>query len=564
MSERSTFDSFEQRLAGELERYVAAAVDPTPAAEIAAVAMRPRTLVGRARNLSRPRRFLLLGLAAALLVPAAYIGASNLRPPAPDQANLVEPLPTDQPRSTSVPSPRGPSGSVSVFVRRDDGPGTGVSVFAVRPDGGEVLVRKVPDSIVPGRGTLGEWGAVSESGWLALGVEVNGGPWPMVLADLGNKDAAPWVIDEASLGAIGPRWGPTGLVAADTGSNGGSVVIADPEAHTTRIVSMRGGLVGGGPTIVWSADGSGIVGSASSGAYDTVPIDGSDPRPGVSGVFDPRGTYGPGLAELRLCAAGTGCQGGDDGRIERIEIDGSATTIWQKSGSDRALAASFGSRAGEYWLSVDHDNGRQVALVHLQDGRLVTVATVNRDVDWKYVDAPTEAPDGSAVAVGVVKVGDKLATILVPLGGAPPTLYRGNFVGFVDGAALAAIATGDLGTPAVAMPAAGRAYALPSIDELIAVELRLNQGRTVLGKASHDATDGDTDRRVLEVARDKPGGQLYLDCLGPSSVTVTAGDHSATSPCLSAGSNVSSIYASGPITVSASGDTAWRVVIYAP
>jgi virginiamycin B lyase len=83
MNDRPTFDPFERRLAAEFERFVQPAIDPKPIHEIAEAAMRPRDLVVRARNLSRPRRLLLLGIAAALLVPATYIGASLLRPPTP-------------------------------------------------------------------------------------------------------------------------------------------------------------------------------------------------------------------------------------------------------------------------------------------------------------------------------------------------------------------------------------------------------------------------------------------------------------------------------------------------
>ena len=221
----------------------------------------------------------------------------------------------------------------------------------------------------------------------------------MLLLDLRDEQSTPWEIHDANLGGIGPSWGPTGLVAASLGGNGDGVVVADPKTHTTRIVSMRGGLVGGGPYIVWSADGSGIVGSTESGAYDVVPVDGGDARPGVGGVFDPRGEYGPGLAELRICEPDTNCPGVADGRIERVDLDGSAKTIWQQEGNDRALATGFGSRADEYWLSVDHDQGRQVALVHLHDGHQDTVAIIPRDAAWQCVGAPTQTPDGSAVVV---------------------------------------------------------------------------------------------------------------------------------------------------------------------
>ena len=162
-------------------------------------------------------------------------------------------------------------------------------------------------------------------------------------------------------------------------------------------------------------------------------------------------------------------------------------------------------------------------------------------------------------------MGDKPAALLVPLSGDPPTVHIGQFAGFVDRAAAAAFVTRGPWTPAATMPAAGAAYALPSIDELIAAEQGLNPGRTVLGKASHDAVDGATDRRTFEVPRDRLGaGLAYLDCLGPSSMTVSSGANTTTSPCLRAGSYVFTTDATGPITVSASGDTAWRVVIYSP
>ena len=134
-------------------------------------------------------------------------------------------------------------------------------------------------------------------------------------------------------------------------------------------------------------------------------------------------------------------------------------------------------------------------------------------------------------------MGDKPAAVLVPLSGAPPTFHTGQFAGFVDRAAAVAFVIREPWTPAATMPAAGAAYALPSLDELIAAEQGLNPGRTVLGKASREAVDGDTIRRTFEVTRDKPGaGSAYLDCIGPSSVTVSSGANTTTSPCLRAGS----------------------------
>ena len=56
MTDRSTFDAFEQRIAAELDRYVEPAVDPKPATEIAEAAMQPRGLTGRARKRLARRR----------------------------------------------------------------------------------------------------------------------------------------------------------------------------------------------------------------------------------------------------------------------------------------------------------------------------------------------------------------------------------------------------------------------------------------------------------------------------------------------------------------------------
>lgn len=571
MTERSTFDAFERRLAAEFEAYVELATDPRPTTEIAKMAMQPRGLAVRARNASGRRRILLLGIAAAFLVPAAYIGAGGLRPAVPDQATRVQPSsPTDVP-ATALPSIATSSAFVSIFVRRDDGPEPGISVFAVRPDGHEALVRKVPDSILSGSGTLAQGGTVSESGWIAIGVENSGGPWPMILIDLRDPNSQPWVINEANLGGIGPHWGPTGLIAASAvdptqpTSISGDVVIADPDTHVARTISMQGhGLIGGGPSIVWTADGSGIAAANAGGTYDIIPIDGSDPRPGVGEVFDPRGNVGPGLAGLQICSPGAKCAGRNDGRIERTGNAGSATTIWRQTGSDRALAAGFGRAAGEYWLTLDHDAGRQVALVHVQDGRQDGVATINRGAAWQGLGAPVEAPDRSAAEL-FIDVGAKPAAVVLPLDGEPPTFHTGQFAGFVDRAASAVFGGGSYGPPPDAMPAAGEPFALASLDQLIAAELALNPGRTVIGKAAGDAVSGQADVRTFTVTRDRPGaGEAYLDCSGPSSVSVTSGLNSVVSPCLAAGANVGTIDASGPITVRASGDTSWRVVLYTP
>jgi hypothetical protein len=479
------------------------------------------------------------GLAAAFLVPVAYVGILATQTPEPQQTS-----------------------DVAIFVRREESPRPGIAIVAVRPDGEESVVRRLPDSVAP-EGKLGDWGAVSRAGWIAIGVENYGGPWPMILVDLRDRDAEPWVVNEASLGAVGPRWGPNGLIAADGGGMS-SVVIVDPE---TRVVTRsRQAMVGGGPSIVWSADGSGLVRRSSDGGYEVVPLDGGSPIPGVGQVLEPYGAYGPGMATLRICMPGWHeCSGDADGRVERVEADGSARTIWKQDGRDRALGARFGDEAHEYWLTLDHDQGRQASFFHVAGDDTVALTTVARAADWMDIGPPTEAADGSALVVRITKGDYSSAAIVVPADGMPATLHTGSFAGFVDGVSAAGLTGGAWAAPTTRMPTVGQAYRLPSLEELIDAELEMNPRREVLGTASHDAVDGDTEVRSVEVPWSGGTGEVYLDCLGPSSATVAGGGRSATSPCLTTGSYIVSIGGDGaPLTVSASGDTTWRVVVYSP
>jgi hypothetical protein len=143
-----------------------------------------------------------------------------------------------------------------------------------------------------------------------------------------------------------------------------------------------------------------------------------------------------------------------------------------------------------------------------------------------------------------------------------PTVHRDVSVGFIDASSLPGT-TSFSGEP-VSLPATGVAYQLPALAELVASEQRLNPGRVVLGSASHDAIAGDTAVTTVGVPRTAAGsGEVYLDCIGPSNVTVTGANGTITSPCLSAGSYGGPVGA-GTVTVTAAGDTSWRVVIYSP
>ena len=115
------------------------------------------------------------------------------------------------------------------------------------------------------------------------------------------------------------------------------------------------------------------------------------------------------------------------------------------------------------------------------------------------------------------------------------------------------------------MPTTGRAYALPSLDALIADGLFEASSTAVLGKGSHDAVPGDTavHSYAVNLDRSSAAAAFYLQCIGPSSATVRWSSDALTSFCIADGGLNENIGAAVPITVEATGDTWWRAVIYA-
>ena len=345
MTDRNDLTPFERRVADQMERYVDGAIDPRPASEIADAAMRPTSLWSRARHAPRSRHLLLFGLAAALLVPVAAVGGLTRLFPTPTTNDLVRPSddasivqPTRKVATTSE--------YTAIYVRRSAGDVHSVDVVAVRPGGDELLLRTLPDPIQGHGLVLGLGGAVSESGWLELaGVNGDNTPSSLILVDLRDLASRPWVVDGATAD-IGASWGPTGLLAATT--DGSDLVVVDPDAHTTRRVGLQGYEPSpDGASIIWTADGRGFIGSNSAGGYVTIPLDGSEPVPGVALAPNSEfsrgmgGQFGPDMATLQVCGDGAGveCSGGNDGRVELVDTNGTQT-IWRPVGGDHALAAA--------------------------------------------------------------------------------------------------------------------------------------------------------------------------------------------------------------------------------
>jgi hypothetical protein len=565
MTDQQALDSFEQRLAQELNQFVSSATDSRPAATIAAVAMRPRGLRASSRRSLSRKRLLILGLAAVLAVPVAYAGAARLGIVRMDQEALPPPAPI--PGTSPIPA----DGWQALILRRVETAPSGVAIYALRADGAERLVRTLLDQSVGGE--LSEWGALSPDGWLVLTVQLAG--WPAVLVDLKEPGSVPWVVPEANLGGIGPAWGPGGLLAADGGTlvpEDGSptrrVAIIDRVGHAARVVPVPGGFIGGGPSIIWSADG-GIVVTDGNGGYRTHYLDGRPDAIGIPELFEQRGKIGPGLAELQPCLLKTSCPEGTPlGSVVSTTPDGTSTVVYRPSDADRPESASYGTQAGEYWLLLDHIASRQFRLVHVERGQATDVAAIDRAPNWIFAGGGATSPDGSARLVDVTSDPDsRPAAVLVSLADGRTSFHHGFPVGFVRAAVVDA-GSGAWQAGADSVPAGGAAYALPSVDELIAAETALNPGRTVNTKASHEGVAGDHSVGTTSVTVAKTGTvDIEFDCFGSRFATVTVKfSPPLESPCITAGGygQGASVTQGETFTVEASADTSWRVVLYDP
>jgi hypothetical protein len=538
-----TRDPFETRLAAALEDYVAGARDPRPVAQIADAAMRPRS-VGQRLGAIRSRRLLLLGLAAVLLVPTAYFGARLLLPPAPVVDNEV------------------PAGNYrAIVVRRTPGVQAGVAILAVAGDGSEKLVRSMPDSVLPNGLTFSEWGSVSQTGWIALAEEQK--PWNMVLVDLRDANSQPWIVPGTSLGGVGPAWGPQGLVAAPLDLS--NVWIFDPDTRQ-RVGTVHGGLIGGGPSIVWTEDGSGLISQQDDSTYGVLPIDGGPFIPGPQRIFGSRAGFGDELTRLRVCADGGQCSTAD-GSVELVTADGSATTIWRQTGGDRASGASFGDADGDYLIQVDGDSGRKVGVVLVTGGSAQEIVSIDRPLDWDYYFLSGLAPDNSFATFFVDLGNETYGAVFAPMGGGAATYHHAAFSGYLAAATADSVGTSDYGTDGVQPLGQGSQdpYPLTSVEDLIAAETALNPGEVAVGQNSANAVDGDGTVETYPLTATATGNlEAYIDCFGAASVTVTFGSAVVRNPCTSTGSysGVIVMEKGDVATITASHDTSWRVVLY--
>ena len=400
MTDRNALTPFERRVADQMERYVDGAIDPKPASEIADAAMRPTSLWSRARHAPRSRHLLLFGLAAALLVPVAAVGGLARLFPTPTTNDLVRPSddasivqPTRKVATTS--------GYTAIYVRRSAGDVPSVDVVAVRPGGDELLLRTLPDPIQGHRLVLGLGGS-------RLGVR-------LARARCRQRRQRPILVDprgpaRPGIATVGRRRGDgrhRTVVGPDRPPRRDDGRFRPRRRRSGRPYDASSRLAGHpaqprrgvhhldrGRARIHRLEQHGRLCDDPARRERT----GARCRPRSERTSaEAGGQFGPDMATLQVCADGMGveCSGGNDGRVELVDTNGTQT-IWRPVGGDHALAADFATGGG-YWLTLDHGHGTQVVLTRIGGTAPDLTATVDRAADWRSVGVMGEFPDHSAV-----------------------------------------------------------------------------------------------------------------------------------------------------------------------
>ena len=247
----------------------------------------------RGTQLRRRRHALQIGIPAALAAVAVTIvalaGVTNPKA-------LPEPIsrPHCTPTSTGLPvtavPPRGPFDAVSV---------RGTTLVAIDAQGHECVVR---DLALPPLGLSAndlQFPRISATGWLSLGFSnsitfVNLlDPQSQSVVVTGRFDTRTWSPDGIHLAVtsysgcgVCPSTDPRTKKTTLQGG-GAAVVVVDAATGAESRVDIQGGKVpGGGPRVVWTEDGTGVVvWGAGDTKLEVVPIDGGPVRADVPALW---------------------------------------------------------------------------------------------------------------------------------------------------------------------------------------------------------------------------------------------------------------------------------------
>lgn len=328
--------------------------------------------------------------------------------------------PTQSPATSTVPVTAAPTLAVgapayeAIYLRQStDAVGTFVDAFVVRPDGRERLVRRIRNTVPGIHFHPSTFGIVSRDGWLAVYAESDArdpeAPYGQyAVFDLRDPSRDPLLVP--ANGAVGGRWSIDGLFAVPHPSDFSMTRIVDPRTgSTTELGKVL--LFGGGPSIVWTSDGSGILdgGNILDGGK-IKPADGGPDIPIDPGTLFSNRLVGMGGHGVTVCLrsdpqAAPPCAGVTRTTVRVADLRGDNGVDWYSSDDPTEVvnAAGFAADGRGVWLTLDRvANGHHRAIIALADApfHVTTIATIELPADainpfvWDF------APDDAQMLFG--------------------------------------------------------------------------------------------------------------------------------------------------------------------
>ena len=382
------------------------------------------------------RRLALIGLTAMLLVMLVLLATGNAPPP---------PARADTFRAVLI-RPSGDGGAEAYQWPAMD-------IVLADADGHEHVVRRITArDLAHDAPAIQLGGTVSEDGWLFLWPSGRiaqpdiGAGFVTVLFDLKDPARPPMLIP--SNGAMGPRFGPDGLVAIPCGaaprcdSPGSRQVrvmdLDQPDAPARLVNGVP--FLGGGPEMIWAADGSGFLartkdpgvdwytgvgGRPDHDSWGIKPLDGGPIQPGFPPIIHRRFSADLGF-DLDTTAGWL--------RVKRPTRDVMLETPGDLPGMP--LTALLSNHADGIWVLLRVGSGDATELVLDRIGEDGSVTEMRRIVRHGDDDPWLElSPDDSLAAFRVDAEGADFRTTLLRVDEAasdsPPSTLDGLLVGWV-------------------------------------------------------------------------------------------------------------------------------------
>ena len=391
---------------------------------------------------SRRRTIAQQGTALVLVVLVLIVGAFAVRPylgAAPEPVTSGTPTPSVSHR-TPVPAPIGPFEALMI---------RGTTLVAIDAHGRERTVRDLAPLGISAADL--QFGYVSTAGWLAVepGGRSNSAGIGHEFVNLLDPGAKPVLVR----GGFDQRtWSPDGTRLATTESpldngtfaagGGNFPVIIDAATGVKTTLDQHGkSLPGGGPSVIWTADGSGIVvaegtrfpGFTSAHLY-VAPVDGGPLQNTVPDLWE-RGGHSITVGGLQLDHSTCFMPDCPAGEVRVLDSSGAATKLYSGDLPGTKLADATLSRDGRsafLLLASAVPNRLEIAQSDAarQPSVLATVPVVTTAGASLGI-----SPDDSTLLVDTITnpnaANPAINYYVVPLDGSPAYASDGNFAGWV-------------------------------------------------------------------------------------------------------------------------------------